>query len=234
MHAAALARELEIPHVLVPPNPGLTSAMGLLQTQVRHVYLRSSVGLVSAFPLERMEAHFVDLADRAMADVAEEGFASDSVSIRRQCDMRYLHQGYQLAVDCPTGTVNEETRAALKRAFDGAHQRVYGASAPNEDAEIVTFRVIVEIEVPRFNPPRIKSGDGDASRAQTGERALWDFATGAFTTAAIFNRRLLLGGDRIGGPAIVEQFDSTTVVPAGQSAELDAYATLVISTGTAK
>ena len=109
MHAAALARELEIPYVLVPPNPGLTSAMGLLQTQVRHVYLRSSVGLVSAFSLERMEAHFVDLADRAMADVAEEGFASDSVSIRRQCDMRYLHQGYQLAIDCPTGTVNEES-----------------------------------------------------------------------------------------------------------------------------
>ncbi len=234
LHAAALARDLEIPHVLVPPNPGLTSAMGLLQTQVRHVYLRSSVGLVSAFPLERMETHFADLTDRAMADVVEEGFAPDSVSIRRQCDMRYLHQGYQLAVDCPASAVNENIRVTLKQAFDRSHQRVYGASAPDEDAEIVTFRVIAEIEVPRLEPPRVESGDGDAARAQTGERALWDSAVGAFSTAAVFDRTRLFGGDRIEGPAIIEQFDSTTVVPAGQSAELDAFATLVISTGAAR
>ena len=233
MHAAALAVDLEIPHVLVPPNPGLTSAMGLLQTKVRHVYLRSSVGLVSEFSTERMEAHFVELTDRAMNDVREEGFASDSVLIRRQCDMRYLHQGYELAVDCPSGVVYETTRTVLKLAFDDVHQRVYGASAPDEDAEIVTFRVIVEIEVPRLASSSIKLGDGNAAHAQTGERPLWDNAIGTFTTAAVFDRKLLLGGDRIEGPAIVEQFDSTTVVPAGQSAEVDPYGILVISTGTA-
>ena len=216
---------------MIPPSPGLTSAMGLLQTRVRHVYLRSSVGLVSAFPLERMEAHFADLADRAMADVAEEGFAPESVSVRRQCDMRYLHQGYQLAVDCPAGAINEDTRTALKQAFDRVHQRVYGASAPEEDAEIVTFRVIVEIEVPRLEPPRIETGDGDAGRARTGERSLWDSAAGAFAPAGVFDRRRLAAGDRINGPAIIEQFDSTTVVAAGQTAELDAFATIIIATG---
>ena len=95
------------------------------------------------------------------------------------------------------------------------------------------FRIIVEIEVPRLASSRIKLGDGNSAHAQTGERQLWDNAIGAFTMAAVFDRKLLLGGDQIEGPAIVEQFDSTTVVPAGQSAEVDAYGTLVISTGTA-
>ena len=234
LHAAALARDLQIPHVLIPPSPGLTSAMGLLQTRVRHVYLRSSVGLVSAFPLDRMEGHFAGLSDRAMADVAEEGFAPESVSVQRQCDMRYPHQGYQLAVDCPAGEIKEGIRAELKQTFDRAHQRVYGASAPDEDAEIVTFRVIVEIEVPQLRPPHIDSGDGDAVHARTGERALWDSPAGAFATAGVFDRKRLLAGDRIIGPAIIEQFDSTTVVPAGQSAEVDAFATLVITTGAAQ
>ena len=234
LHAAAIARDLDIPCVLVPPNPGLTSAMGLLQTRVRHVYLRSSVGPVSGFPPDRMDAHFDDLAARAMADVADEGFAPDAASVRRQCDMRYMHQGYQLAVDCPAGPATEETRAALKHAFDETHQRIYGASAPDEDAEIVTFRVIVEIEVPRLDPPRIESGDGDPGRARSGERELFDAASGGFATAPVFDRARLLAGDRIAGPAIVEQFDSTTVVPQGQSAELDAFGTLVVDTGAGK
>ncbi len=121
----------------------------------------------------------------------------------------------------------------LKQEFDQVHQRVYGASAPDEDAEIVTFRVIVEIEVPRFEPPRIETGDGDAARARTGERSLWDAAVGAFAPAGVFDRTRLRAGDRIVGPAIVEQFDSTTVVPEGQSAELDAFGTLVIDPGAA-
>jgi N-methylhydantoinase A len=233
LHAAALARDLEIPHVLVPPAPGLTSAMGLLQTSVRHVYLRSSVGLVSKFPRERMQDYFAELTQRAMVDVAEEGFAPDAVSLRRQCDMRYLHQGYQLAVDCPDGDIDEGVRTTLKQAFDRAHQRVYGASAPDEDAEIVTFRIIAEIEVPQLQPSRIEPGDGDPGVALVGERALWDFETGGFITAGVFDRERLRGGDRIAGPAIIEQFDSTTVIPAGQSGEIDAFANLVVSTGAA-
>ena len=138
------------------------------------------------------------------------------------------------SVDCPAGAATEETRSALKQEFDRTHQRVYGASAPGEDAEIVTFRVIVEIEVPRLEPRHIESGDGDAARARTGERALWDSTAGAFITAGVYDRKRLLGGDRIEGSAIIEQFDSTTVVPAGQSAELDAFGTLVIATGAAE
>ena len=120
---------------------------------------------------------------------------------------------------------------ADRRGWTDAHGWEY-ADAPAP--EIVTFRVIVEIEVPRLEPPRIEAGDGDAGRARTGERALWDPAAGAFARAGVFDRARLLAGDRIEGPAIVEQFDSTTVVAAGQTAELDGFGTLVIDTGAAR
>ena len=166
-----------------------------------------------------------------MADIAEEGFDAADVAISRQLDMRYPHQGYQLAIDCPDGPFTEQTKPGLKRDFDQTHARVYGASAPDENAEIVTFRVIAEIETPRLALPKIETGDGDPSIAITGERNLYDFATGSFLPAIIYERAKLRAGDAIKGPAIIEQFDSTTVVLAGQSAEVDDIGNLIIDTG---
>jgi N-methylhydantoinase A len=231
LHAALLAREIGIPTVLVPTHPGLGSAMGLLQTSVRHVYVRSAVGRLSEFPMAAMNGHFQALRDQALADVAEEGFEEGAVHFTRQLDMRYPHQGYQIAVEVPDGAVSDGDRPALKRLFDDAHQRIYGANAPDEDAEIVTFRLIAEIAVPRLEPPTIADGDGDVGRAVKGERDLYDLASGAFLPAGVYDRSRLLAGDRIAGPAIVEQFDSTTVVLAGQSVEVDRRGNLLIDTG---
>ena len=233
LHAALLARELGVPDVIVPLYPGLNSAMGLLQTSVRHVYVRSMVGLLSAFDPAEIDAGFAELVARAMTDIAEEGFREADVVLTRQLDMRYPHQGYQLAIDCPDGPFSEDSRQPLKRDFDATHGRVYGASAPDEDAEIVTFRVIAEIETPRLALPKIQSGDGDPSDAITGERDLYDFGTASFDVATIFDRSKLRAGDGITGPAIIEQFDSTTIVLAGQSARVDGIGNLIIHTGAA-
>ncbi len=231
LHAPLLARDLGIPRVLVPAYPGLNSAMGLLQTSVRHVYVRSALGLLSDYPTDQMEAHFAALLGHAMDDAAEEGFAPEAVRIIRQLDMRYPHQGYQLAVTCPEGTLDDAAKPALKRDFDAAHERVYGASAPGEDAEIVTFRVIAEMEVPRLELARLEPGDGDAARARIGERPLFDIASAAFAPAGIYDRTRLKAGDRIDGPAVIEQADATTVVLAGQRAEIGAHGALTIHTG---
>ena len=97
LHAAALARSVGIPTVLVPPYPGLNCAIGMLQTSVRHSYLKSEVGVLSRFPTGRMNELFRELRAQALAEASEEGFAHDAVQLTRLLDLRYPHQGYTLA-----------------------------------------------------------------------------------------------------------------------------------------
>src|SRR5215831_12394986 len=108
LHASYLARDLNIPEVFVPPHPGLTSAMGLLQTDVRHLYLRSAVGLLSSYSVAEINSIFDALRRLAMADVAEEGLDATALRLKQQIDLRYLHQGYHLTVDAPDGAITEE------------------------------------------------------------------------------------------------------------------------------
>ena len=230
LHAAALARSVGIPIVLVPPYPGLNCAIGMLQTSVRHSYLKSEVGVLSRFPTQRMNDLFRDLRQQALAEASEEGFAHDAVKLTRLLDLRYPHQGYTLPVACPA-EIADEDKPRLKQAFDDVHLQVYGQSAPKDDAEIVTFRLQAEIEVPRLELPKLARGDGRAERALKGERPLFDIDANRFVRAKVYDRQKLMAGDGIPGPAIIDQFDATTVVLGGQIATVDGTATLIIETG---
>jgi N-methylhydantoinase A len=227
LHAATLARSVGIPTVLVPPYPGLNCAIGMLQTSVRHSYLKSEVGLLSRMPAQRMNDLFRELVQQAFAEADEEGFARDTVKLTRLLDLRYPHQGYTLPVACPAD-IAEADKASLKTAFDDLHRQVYGQSAPKEEAEIVTFRLQAEIDLPRLQLPKLSSGDERAERALKGERSLFDIDAGKFVPTRVYDRSQLMAGDRIAGPAVIDQFDATSVVPAGQTATVDASATLVI------
>jgi N-methylhydantoinase A len=230
LHAAALARSVGIPTVLVPPYPGLNCAIGMLQTSVRHSYLKSEVGVLSRFPTGRMNDLFRELREQALAEASEEGFAHEAVKLTRLLDLRYPHQGYTLPVACPAD-ITDADKARLKHAFDEVHLQVYGQSAPREDAEIVTFRLQAEIEVPRLELPALAHGDGRAGRALKGERPLFDIDENRFVRATVYDRQALMAGDRIAGPAIIDQFDATTVLLGGQTATVDDTATLIIQTG---
>ena len=230
LHAAALARSVGIPTVLVPPYPGLNCAIGMLQTSVRHSYLKSEVGVLCRFPTGRMNDLFRELREQALAEASEEGFAHEAVKLTRLLDLRYPHQGYTLPVACPAD-ITDADKARLKHAFDEAHLQVYGQSAPREDAEIVTFRLQAEIEVPRLELPALAHGDGRAERALKGERPLFDIDENRFVRATVYDRQALMAGDRIAGPAIIDQFDATTVLLGGQTATVDDTATLIIQTG---
>ncbi|MDE0213488.1 MAG: hydantoinase/oxoprolinase family protein, partial [Deltaproteobacteria bacterium] len=231
LHAGVLAEELQIPAVLVPPNPGLNSALGLLQTQVRHLYLMSDLGLVSGYDPARMNQRFEELHRRAVEDIREEHFELSDAVFRRQVDMRYLHQGYELSVDCPDREIMEADKAGLKAAFDELHGKVYGLSAKDEDAEIVTFRLLAEIAVPRLTPPSLETGDPGVEHAIIGRRPLFDLKREEFVEAVVLDRGRLLAGNRIDGPAVIEQLDATTVVHESQHATVDTFGNLVIERG---
>ena len=177
-----------------------------------------------------MNEIFENLEARAAEDVREEGFAPDQVDICWQVDMRYQHQGYQLPVDCPVSVFSEADKPSLKSAFDEAHHRIYGASAPDEDAEVVTFRVIAEIAIPRLELPRIGSGEGDA--------AAW-IATRPLTTSAVGPlrmRRSTIGQNyrqamRSRGRRWFSSSIPTTVIFGGMNCLVDPWGNLIIDTG---
>jgi N-methylhydantoinase A len=227
LHAAYLARDLGIPEVVVPLHPGLTSAMGLLQTDVRHLYLRSAVGLLSSYPVDEINAIFAELRRRATDDVSEEGLDVTELRLKQQIDLRYLHQGYHLTVDGPDGEITQTHKQPIKAAFDDLHRRTYGASAPEEDAELVTLRVVSEVPVPHLRLPRIAAGR--VADARIGERPLYDLTSAEFANAYVYDRARLGADDRIAGPAIVEQYDSTTVVLPGQALTVDDFGNLLIT-----
>ena len=227
LHAAYLARDLGIPEVVVPLHPGLTSAMGLLQTDVRHLYLRSTVGLLSSYPVDEINAIFAELRRRATDDVSEEGLDVTELRLKQQIDLRYLHQGYHLTVDGPDGEITQTHKQPIKVAFDDLHRRTYGASAPEEDAELVALRVVSEVPVPHLRLPRIAAGR--VADARIGERPLYDLTSAEFANAYVYDRARLGADDRIAGPAVVEQYDSTTVVLAGQALTVDDFGNLLIT-----
>ena len=227
LHASTLARSVGIPAVLVPLYPGLNCALGMLQTSVRHSYLRSEIGSLGRIPMNRVNELFAALEAQAMREAEEEGFSPGQVKITHLLDLRYPHQGYSLCVPC-AAPFDEPARTTVKNAFDSLHKNVYGQNAPNEDAQIVTFRLQSEIEIPRLELADLPRTDGNAARALKGQRLLYDMAQQKFDLVNVWDRAKLLAGDRFEGPAVIEQFDSTTVALAGQTVSVEAKGTLLI------
>jgi N-methylhydantoinase A len=230
LHASTLSRSVGIPTVMVPLYPGLNCAIGMLQTSVRHSYLKSEVGSLAGIAIDRVTRLFAELQAQARREAEEEGFSPEQMKLTRLLDLRYPHQGYSLCVPC-AAPFDEPIRKAVKNAFDMLHNNLYGQNAPNEDPQIVTFRLQSEIVTPRLELPDLPRTDGWTARAKKGQRRLYDTATQKFEYVTVWEREQLLAGDRLNGPAIIEQFDSTTIALAGQTVSVDPKGTLLIEEG---
>jgi N-methylhydantoinase A len=134
---------------------------------------------------------------------------------------------YHLTVDRPEGEFADADKRPIKSAFDDLHRRTYGASAPEEDAELVTLRLVAEVPVPHLRLPRV--GTARYADAAIDQRPLYDLTRQAFSEAGVYDRTRLNAHARISGPAIVEQYDSTTVVLAGQTVTVDDFGNLLIT-----
>src|ERR1700730_314306 len=141
LHAARLAKELDIRRILVPRNPGILSAMGLLLTDLRADFATTRLLPLEPDVLGDIEAAFASLNAQAQAWFAHEEIASDARRLTRTVDMRYAGQNYELAIPLPEGAVTAKTLDLLAQGFADAHQRMYGFLADNEPVQLVTFRL---------------------------------------------------------------------------------------------
>jgi N-methylhydantoinase A len=213
-----VADAVGIPRLLVPPSPGIGSAMGLLETDVLHVYMKSYMARTDRADLATLNRGFAELTDRARLDADAEGFDWDEVQLHPQLDLRYPHQGYELAMDLPATTLDEGDLARLRSDFDVLHEAVYGVSAPDEPVEIINLRLRSRVERPRLNLAANLPG---SSTPEPRRRPAYFEMLGGYVDTPVYDRAAMPAGTELEGPAIVEQLDATTVIGPGWRGSVD-------------
>ena len=225
LHGTSLARLLGIKTILVPPSPGVLSALGLLVASVRSEFARTALQTPPRYDLPAMDKVFAELQREAEIWLEHERVPRENRSTRWQASLRYLHQGFELTVPWGGDAVTETAVERTVAAFHALHERLYTFNQPDTPVEIVTLRVIAEGALPRPVIPELPRG-GAIAEAEVGRQSV-DFG-GEIRLTPILDRARLGRGAEIKGPAILTQLDSTTVVYPGQTAEVHAYGSLIV------
>jgi len=227
--ASDIAAELEVPHVVVPPHPGITAATGLLAGDVHHEFAATERQSLRAVDIERLAARYDDLCRAAEDRLAADGIEAARRSLRLLAECRYIGQGYEVRFDAPEGPVDARWVDRLREAFHEAHEREYGHRFDSE-VEVITIRVIGtgRMQELRWAGPPTAVRDAAEAVVATSDAAFRSADGLVWLATRVYDRELLGAGHRLPGPAIVEQYDSTTVIPPGFVATVDGVGNLVI------
>ncbi|MEX3314178.1 hydantoinase/oxoprolinase family protein [Sulfitobacter sp. PS-8MA] len=221
LHGAAVAKELSIPVVIVPPNPGVTSAMGCLLVDIQHDFSDSFMADAATTSPDDLEAAFARIEKEAIERLRHEDVAPENTVLQRTVEMMYQGQWRSLAVSAPAQITSVEE---LIRGFHDEHEREYNFR--REEAPVSIFRVgvkatgvVLKAELPSFELTAHKPDP-------TGQRDVW--FKGQCCRTDVYDRATLRAGAEFSGPAIVEQVDSTVVIPPQATAKVDQYMNILI------
>jgi N-methylhydantoinase A len=229
LHAVEVAREIGIRKIIVPNAPGVFSAFGMLFADLRYDFVRTSPMRLDEACFDHIENVYRELEQQGRGAIAATSVRPHKVTIRRAADMRYVGQEHAVTVDLPLSVFAKEDRKAIKRHFDEMHALRYGTSAPEEPAEIVSLRTTVTGLMRK--PPQAKIGRGGRApvkAAFSGKRPVY---FDRFIATPTYRRAALAAGNRISGPALIEEHASTTLLRPGDALEVDAFGNLVITVG---
>jgi N-methylhydantoinase A len=220
--------------VLVPPDPGNLSALGLLSVDVRNDDVQTAVSRDDRLDLGRISAVYAELETRAHAALDAEGFAPDEHELRRSADLRYDGQAFEVRVDAPMGPVDASFQRAVVSAFHDEHEHLYGycyrdavsRGGHEHPVEWVNLRVTGIGPIRRPTIPTLADGPTDPASSRTSTRPVV-FEDGAVETS-IHDRSRLAPGTVIDGPAVIEEFGSTVPIHPGFRAEVDVKGNLIV------
>ena len=229
LHAAELAQDLGVPALAVPPAPGLLCALGLLVEDLRTDTVRTHLARLDA-GLPALADRFAEMERDVLDWFERERVPEGRRRLERWLDLRYVGQNFELPVPVPAETWRDDDGAAVRRGFLEAHERVYGFAAEDEPIQVVNLRLVARglADPPRLAP--LPRGGVDARGAETGRRDVYVDDERGVVPCRVYARAKLLAGHRLAGPAVVEQFDATTLVLAGQDVVVDDLGFLVIRT----
>ena len=217
IHAAGLASELAIRSVVIPPLPGLFSAMGLLFSGIEHHAVRSCILSRQELSADALEAVRAELRADLLSTFAEEGHAADEVAVRYSADVRFRGQTSEINVPLASGSCGPAELAALQEAFADEHERLYGhRSDPDNPVEVVAMRAVGRAEVADLSD-RLRPGAAAAGESR--DRSAWFGPSWGSIDTPVCRREDLQHGQR--GPLLIDEYDTTIVVPPGLRARID-------------
>lgn len=232
LHATRVAEALGLPRVLVPAWPGVTSALGLLEADVRIERVRTAPAMLDAMTGAALGGMLGGLAEAVRAGLAADGFAASEIDAVPAVDLRYEGQGYELSVPVPEPAGAAVDMAALRARFDALHRTRFGHGAEDARVEFMAARVAGVGRVVRVPRARPEPAAGPSAATVQGVRRMAFAAAGGIEwhETPVYDRGGLAPGHRFAGPALVTQDDSTTLVLPGQRVSVDACGNLVIVT----
>ncbi|TNM40423.1 hydantoinase/oxoprolinase family protein [Nocardioides albidus] len=221
---------LNVPTVLVPPNPGNVSAFGLLTVDVKNDYVQTHVALQENLDPADLQQEYDVLTARAAEALSKEGFAQDQHAFVRTADVRYFGQAFEVRVGVPDGPVTTETLATVADRFHVEHRVLYGydfSGDPTQQVEFVNLRVSGVGPIKR--PEILKAGAAGAVPQPTGSRSVCFDAEAGYVETPVFWRTDLPAGQVLAGPVIIEEFGSTVPIHPGFTARVDDYANIIVT-----
>ena len=221
-----IARALQIRRVLVPPVPGVFSALGLLYSDVEQEFVQTVMIRAEGAEADTVAAAFDSLEAEAREAMIADGFSAEAVTVERLADLRYAGQAYELTVPVAPGTPDLQDMA---RAFDREHERTYGHPSEGDPVDLVNVKVLARVAVHAANPDRHLLPPPPATLGAPRD-VYFGPADGTLETAVV--ARTDLTADWNEGPVIVEEYDATCVVPPGCRARLDAFGNIDIAVDT--
>lgn len=225
LHACEMAANLQIGQLLIPAVPGVLSALGMLVAAPTRDYsqtIMTRIGSPQGSYTEKLAAVFAALEAKALAEMTADGYSPETLTIQPALDMRYAGQSHELSISIPPGGYQ-----VIAGLFHAAHNQRFGYEQPQETVEIVTARLTI---VAQTQPPRIESEPlrpSRSSRAVIGRKEVW-FNQKPVETSQ-YDRAKLAPGDTFSGPAVIYQYDTTTVIPPTWQVQVDAYRNLVVN-----
>lgn len=226
LEAARVAQLLDLQTTIIPPNPGNVSAFGLLAVDLKSDYVITAVQREDRFDPAALNALYHRLETDAEGDLSSEGVTPDRRRYLRSADLRYFGEAYEVRIEMPSGELDLNVLKDTADRFHTEHERLYGYGYRGAQlTEVVNLRVT---GVGIIDKPRIAGGHEsvEAAAEPSGMRPV--YFDGSFIECAVYNRADLTAGMVLGGPGIVEEFGSTTVIQPGQAARVDRYGNLLV------
>jgi N-methylhydantoinase A len=230
VHGCRLAQALGIPRVILPAAAGVTAAIGLLSAEVRFDVARTYQRRLDDLDPARLDAIYGEMAAQATAVVRDSVVSSvraGEIALVRTADARYVGQGYELNVPVPAGRLDAAALARVRASFDEIYAARYGYANPGEPVEVVTWKLSAVGGTPRAALAKLPPRSGEGTRK--GVRRAYFPEVPGYLECPVYDRYALPAGITVAGPAIVEERESTTVLPHGVEAVADDYASLLVS-----
>lgn len=229
LHAVNVAKDLGINNVMIPSYPGILCAVGLLVSDIRSDYVKTSISDFKSENIDIMNAKFKELVEESNKWLDEERIPKPQKQIIKNADMRYFGQNFELSIDIDYDEFNEENIEEIKALFNREHKREYGYCNENAAIQIVNYRSTALGKVSTIKFKEQPDGGEDSSCAIIDNRDVFFEESSRYIDTKIYNRDLLKVNNVIVGPAIIEQMDATIVIPPGHTAKLDKYLNIMIS-----